>query len=256
MIFRSNGSEIRRSADDYRDSYTHRGPLGCFQRTSFQMNAPRYFLRVSLIQARQFSDGSLCQHSCLSMLCLKTSECKKEAMGGCDGVAVCVFQGLCGCMTSWDREVRGDMAKVSDRRTWINKQMNRWIQRQWGRKIGWVMWKRLVRPLLRDFCFPPSSTKAVEKLGFMHNWLTNCSADSLESFRKEYSIYGAISPSFPNSFFLLSPAQPSFRPCSTFTTRPPCAIIWSSLVHFTHSHCWLQFFITLSVCFHGHKSIN
>lgn len=51
------------------------------------------------------------------MLYLRASECKKEAMGGCDGEALCVFQELGDCMTSKDRDALGDMAEVSDRRT-------------------------------------------------------------------------------------------------------------------------------------------
>lgn len=82
--------------------------------------------------------------------------------------------------------------------------MNRWIQRQWARERGWVMWKKLVRPLLRAFCTPPSS-RVVEKVGFMHNWLTNYSADSLESLRRHCSISGSASP-----FIFLFPAPFTF----------------------------------------------
>lgn len=85
--------------------------------------------------------------------------------------------------------------------------MNRWIQRQWGRERGWVMWKRLVRPLLRGFFSPSSSSRVVEKVGFMHNWLTNCSADG--PGESEFYISLCISVCFPSSssVHLLSPAQ-------------------------------------------------
>lgn len=67
---------------------------------------------------------------------------------------------------------------------------------------------------------------AVEKVGFMHNWLTHCSADSLGVC----SISGVASSffTFSNSI-LLSPQKPSSRPLSTLTVRPLCAIICSSL---------------------------
>lgn len=123
----------------------------------------------------------------------------------------------------------GDTAKVSDRRTWINKQMNRWTQRQWGRKRGWVMWKRLVRPLLRDLwlCFSIFHGCGESRL---HAQLTP-QLFGLESLRGSYSISDVTSPSFSSSFFLLPPA-PSFRPCSTFVARSPCAITCSSLILF------------------------
>ncbi len=43
--------------------------------------------------------------------------------------------------------------------------------------------------------------------------------------------------SFPSSFHLLSPAQPSSRPRSTFAAHPLCAIIWSSPEDFPYWHC-------------------
>lgn len=67
-------------------------------------------------------DGSLCQHYCLRMLCLRATVCEKDAVRGCDWVGcLCVFQRFCDCMSRRDREVQRDTAKVSERRTWINK---------------------------------------------------------------------------------------------------------------------------------------
>lgn len=106
------------------------------------MSAPSCFWGASLIQARRFSDSSLCQQPCVHA---GSPECE---IGGAWSV--------CGCARSRPRKTW----LVSERRTCLNKKK----KKQRRTETGWVVRKWIVRaPLERLLPLSPFSQDA-EKL--------------------------------------------------------------------------------------------